>query len=70
MEIGACIIKENIMAGNDERPTSDQFSRTTLDLFDAYVHGIIDRRGFLQKCAAHVGSAAAASANSNWSWPN
>ena len=50
------------MAGNDERPTSDQFSRTTLDLFDAYVHGIIDRRGFLQKCAAHVGSAAAASA--------
>lgn len=50
------------MAGNSERPTSDQFSRTTLDLFDAYVHGAIDRRGFLQKCAAHVGSLAAASA--------
>jgi carboxymethylenebutenolidase len=33
-----------------------------LDLFDAYVHGAIDRRGFLTQSAAHVGSLAAASA--------
>jgi carboxymethylenebutenolidase len=36
------------------------YSREVLDLFDAYVHGVIDRRGFLERCAGAVGGAAAA----------
>jgi carboxymethylenebutenolidase len=43
-------------------PVSTDFSRDVLDLFDAYVHGALDRRGFLRQCAAHAGSAAAATA--------
>ncbi len=39
-----------------------RFSREVLDLFDAYVHGAVDRRGFLSQCAVYAGSAAAASA--------
>lgn len=50
------------MAMNSDRAQSTDFSRSVLDLFDAYVHGAIDRRGFIAKCAAHVGSVAAASA--------
>ncbi|QGP81161.1 dienelactone hydrolase family protein [Sphingobium sp. CAP-1] len=38
------------------------YPRAILDLFDAYVHGAIDRRGFLQQCALHVGGTAAATA--------
>ena len=38
------------------------YPRAVLDLFDAYVHGAIDRRGFLQQCAVHAGSKAAATA--------
>ena len=38
------------------------FSREVLDLFDDYVHGVIDRRGFLDKCAVSAGSVAAATA--------
>ena len=38
------------------------FPREVLTLFDQYVHGAIDRRGFIRRCAAVVGSAAAASA--------
>ncbi|MFT3967236.1 MAG: dienelactone hydrolase family protein [Sphingobium sp.] len=45
-----------------DRPVSTDFSREVLDLFDAYVHGALDRRGFLQKCAVQAGSLAAASA--------
>lgn len=37
-------------------------SREVLDLFDGYVHGAIDRRGFLEQCAAQVGSMAVAGA--------
>ena len=40
--------------------TPSGFSREVLDLFDAYVHGGIDRRGFLDRCATYVGGAAAA----------
>ena len=36
------------------------FSREVLDLFDAFVHGGISRRGFIEKCAVHAGSIAAA----------
>ncbi|HEX7874356.1 MAG TPA: dienelactone hydrolase family protein [Sphingobium sp.] len=49
------------MASSD-RPASTDFSREVLDLFDAYVHGALDRRGFLQKCAVQLGSVAAATA--------
>lgn len=42
------------------RPASTDFSRDVLDLFDAYVHGALDRRGFLRQCAVHAGSLAAA----------
>ena len=38
------------------------YPRAVLDLFDAYVHGAIDRRGFLRQCAVHAGSTAAATA--------
>ncbi len=41
---------------------STGFSREVLDLFDAYVHGAIDRRGFLRKCAVAAGSVSAATA--------
>lgn len=44
------------------RPVTTDFSREVLDLFDAYVHGEINRRGFLRQCALHAGSAAAATA--------
>ena len=36
------------------------FSREVLDLFDEYVHGAISRRGFLDRCAGHVGGLAVA----------
>ena len=36
------------------------FSREVLDLFDDYVHGAISRRGFLDRCAGHVGGLAVA----------
>ncbi|WP_022683496.1 dienelactone hydrolase family protein [Sphingobium bisphenolivorans] len=45
-----------------DRPVSTDFSREVLDLFDAYVHGGLDRRGFLRQCAVHAGSLAAATA--------
>lgn len=50
------------MTVKGDHPVSTDFSREVLDLFDAYVHGALDRRGFLNKCAAQVGSLAAASA--------
>ncbi|HEX7820517.1 MAG TPA: dienelactone hydrolase family protein [Sphingobium sp.] len=50
------------MFNSPEQPASERFGRETLDLFDAYVHGAVDRRGFIQKCAVQVGSLAAASA--------
>ena len=37
-----------------------EFSREVLDLFDAYVTGALSRRGFLDKCATHVGGIAVA----------
>ncbi len=36
------------------------FSREVLTLFDQYVHGVINRRGFLEQCAVHAGTVAAA----------
>ena len=42
-------------------PIQPTFSREVLDLFDEYVHGAIDRRAFLRRSAAHLGSLAAAS---------
>jgi carboxymethylenebutenolidase len=50
------------MASTDDAKGAGGFSRAVLDLFDAYVHGGIDRRGFLQQCALHVGGTAAATA--------
>ena len=44
------------------RLTAADFPREVLTLFDKFVHGGIDRRGFISRCAALVGSAAAASA--------
>jgi carboxymethylenebutenolidase len=44
-------------------PEVTQFlTREALALFDEYVHGIISRRSFLEKCAVHVGSMAVAAA--------
>lgn len=41
------------------RLTAADFDPQVLILFDAYVHGDLDRRGFLQRAGAIVGSAAA-----------
>lgn len=41
---------------------SPAFSRDVLDLFDAYVHGGLSRRSFLDRAARHVGGIAAAAA--------
>jgi carboxymethylenebutenolidase len=41
--------------------TANDFPREVLTLFDKYVHGGLSRRGFLDQCAAHVGTMAAAS---------
>lgn len=49
-------------AGNGDRIGAAAFPRAVLDLFDAYVHGAIDRRGFLNQCALHVGGTVAATA--------
>jgi carboxymethylenebutenolidase len=44
-----------------ERKTAHDFDQDLLILFDAYVHGIIDRRGFLDKAARYaVGGVTAA----------
>lgn len=39
------------------RRTARDFPAEVLQLFDAYVHGLIDRRGFLRGAARHAGSA-------------
>ena len=44
------------------RNDQGEYRREILDLFDDYVHGGINRRGFLNQCASYVGSAAAATA--------
>jgi carboxymethylenebutenolidase len=44
-----------------ERPTADEFDPELLILFDAYVHGALDRRGFLDKARKYaVGGVTAA----------
>jgi carboxymethylenebutenolidase len=48
------------MTDTPERLTAADFPREVLTLFDQYVHGAIDRRGFIARCAAHVGTVAAA----------
>ncbi len=40
--------------------TADAFPREVLNLFDQYVHGAVSRRTFLDRCAAYLGTAAAA----------
>ena len=45
----------------EERKTANDFDPDLLILFDAYVHGAIDRRGFLDKAAKYaVGGVTAA----------
>lgn len=50
------------MTDQGPRKTSRDFPPEALTLFDKYVHGIIDRRGFLERCALVVGTTAGASA--------
>ena len=45
------------MTQDADRKGATAYPRAVLDLFDAYVHGAIDRRGFVTQCAVHVGSA-------------
>jgi carboxymethylenebutenolidase len=50
------------MTGHRRRPTADDFDPEVLRLFDRYVHGALDRRGFLDgaaKFAAGSGGAVA-----------
>src|SRR6185503_14647580 len=42
------------------RLTAKDFPREVLDVFHEYVHGAIDRRGFLERCSGVAGSVAAA----------
>ena len=58
------------MADDKDRLTAADFPREVLALFDQYVHGAIDRRGFVARCAGVVGSAAAASATLDLLKPN
>jgi carboxymethylenebutenolidase len=53
---------ENNMSQHDPQLTATDFPPEVLSLFDKYVHGAINRRGFISQCAAHVGTLAAASA--------
>ena len=49
-----------------ERKTAHDFDQELLILFDAYVHGALDRRGFLDKAAKYaVGGVTAAGADQN-----
>jgi carboxymethylenebutenolidase len=49
-------------AGPRRRPTAADFDPEVLRLFDQYVHGAIDRRGFLDRVAGVVSGGAAAAA--------
>jgi carboxymethylenebutenolidase len=42
------------------RQTADDFDPEVLHLFDQYVHGVIDRRGFLERAARYASGAAGA----------
>jgi carboxymethylenebutenolidase len=48
------------MSEPEPEAKAGDFPREVLDLFDRFVHGAIDRRGFLERCTARLGSAAAA----------
>jgi carboxymethylenebutenolidase len=48
------------MTHRKEPLTAGDFPREVLTLFDQYVHGALSRRGFLEKCAVHVGTTVAA----------
>ncbi len=48
------------MSQSNNSLTAADFPREVLSLFDKYVHGAIDRRGFISQCAVFAGSAAAA----------
>ena len=49
------------LEGRMERKTAADFDQELLILFDAYVHGAIDRRGFLNKASKYaVGGVTAA----------
>jgi carboxymethylenebutenolidase len=43
--------RENTMSQDDRRLTANDFDPEVLRLFDRYVHGIVDRRGFLDGAA-------------------
>jgi carboxymethylenebutenolidase len=43
-----------------ERKTAGDFDQEVLNLFDQYVHGAVDRRGFIERAAKLVGAGAAA----------
>ena len=45
---------------NTRRPTAHDFEPAVLQLLDRYVHGLIDRRGFLDGAARYAGVAGAA----------
>ena len=47
------------MPDKPEPATASDFSPEVLSLFDNYVHGALDRRAFLEKCAVYVGTAGA-----------
>ena len=48
------------MSEQPKPTTASAFSREVLTLFDQYVHGAVSRRVFLERCAGHVGTVAAA----------
>jgi len=49
------------MAERDVPLTAHDFPHRVLDLFDAYVHDGLPRRGFFDRCAAQVGTTSTAS---------
>src|SRR5262245_23571961 len=59
--IAACISMGGMdMADEPKRLTTKDFPSEVLTLFDKYIHGALDRRGFLEQAAKYAGSAVAA----------
>ncbi|ESQ94432.1 hypothetical protein ABENE_01030 [Asticcacaulis benevestitus DSM 16100 = ATCC BAA-896] len=48
------------MTDKPDMPASDSFKPEVLQLFDKYVHGLMDRRAFLTQCAQYTAGAAGA----------
>ena len=54
------LYRDQEMTKQSDMPEATAFKPEVLQLFDKYVHGVIDRRGFLSNCAPYTAGAAGA----------